>query len=57
MFIEKKEEEIIRLSDERRNLIKLIKSAKPENAQKYMKRLEQINKRIEELINEKHYYL
>lgn len=45
-----KETKIIKLNDERSHLIKLAKTAKPENAQSYIRRIEEINHEIEELI-------
>lgn len=50
MSVAEKEIKIIKLNDERTNLIKLVKTTKPENAQKYIKRIEKINREIEELI-------
>lgn len=45
-----KETKVIKLNDERNHLIKLVKTTKPENAQKYIRRIEEINHEIEELI-------
>lgn len=45
-----KEVKIIKLNDERSHLIKLVKTTKPENAQKYIRRIKEINHEIEELI-------
>lgn len=51
MDIAEKEAKIIKLNDERRKLIKKIKNGvKPEFEQKYVKRIEQINREIEGLI-------
>jgi hypothetical protein len=50
MSVEEKEVKVIKLNDERSHLIKLVKTTKPENAQKYIRRIEEINHEIEELI-------
>lgn len=51
MSVAEKEELIIKLSEERLKLIKKIKSEKhPEYEEKYNRRIEEINKQIEELI-------
>lgn len=51
MSVAEKEVLIIKLSEERLKLIKKIKSEKyPEHEQKYIRRIEEINKQIEELI-------
>lgn len=51
MSVAEKETKIIKLNEERLKLIKKIKSGiHPEHEQKYVKRIEQINREIEELI-------
>lgn len=50
MSVAGKEEKVIKLNDERTHLIKLVKTTKPENAQKYIRRIEELNHEIEELI-------
>lgn len=51
MSVAEKEMLIIKLSEERLKLIKKIKSEKhPEYEEKYKRRIEEINKQIEELI-------
>lgn len=54
MSAAEKETKVIKLNDERLKLIKKIKSGvHPEHEQKYMVRIEQINREIEELIDDK----
>jgi hypothetical protein len=51
MNVAKREEQIIKLNEERLKLIKKVKSGKyPEYEQKYVKSIEQINREIEGLI-------
>ena len=51
MSVAERETKIIKLNEERLKLIKKIKSGEhPEHEQKYAKRIEQINREIEELI-------
>lgn len=51
MNVAKREEQILKLNEERLKLIKKVKSGKyPEYEQKYVERIEQINREIEGLI-------